>query len=653
MKCFKSICLFGFVTVLSTWTFAGDVFVNNQTGNDAQDGSSIEQAVQTLKRAVKLCAAGDTLHLANTGGEYHESLSLGSLSGTPSAPIIVEGNGAVLSGLMPFPIEQWKDRGNGLYFFSSTVRKQMSAARPYVLWNGKLVPQRKTPADVAAEECCWNNEGIHFRVANGKKIADYKLEGTGRISGLILSGGSYIEVRNLICERFANDGFNVHGSCQGLVFRNIVGRWNGDDGFSIHEDVGAVVFGGHFHHNDYGIQDIDLSRSSFYGVLVENNRRAGADFHGGVHTLIDSVIRHNAGPQIQLSQDRTKHMRIAMGPVTDGMLIMKNTLSIGGEQGVSIRAGKADISNCTFIGAKTGALISPETEVEMIGNAFYGCKNQELVSLSKSSILDANLYTPGRISWMDQAYESTAFEAYQKASGQDAGSIVIKAPTLAEAKGFSLFGHGLSYGRRHIQPGIKKDLTFPFGEPVLNTMQGLSVASKSLLKFDFETSNPWSRVYPSPEKNKAGQTVVGTAKLSEEQSRSGKKSVKLDVSFPAGQPGPWLVKLFSVRLPAAKPVTEIKFVLFGDDSGMFYQPRIRDGSGECFYGPAGKMDWKGWRKITWDLSRTAPVSIHSGDGNKRQDGPTMELVLELKPEISAEGGELILYLDDLTIRLEE
>jgi hypothetical protein len=342
-----------------------------------------------------------------------------------------------------------------------------------------------------------------------------------------------------------------------------------------------------------------------------------------------------------------------MGPLTDGMLIMKNTLTIGGEYGVAVQAGKADISNCSFVGAKVGALIGPETEVEMIGNAIYGCKNQELEARSPSCILDANLYAPGRISWMDQRYKPIAFDTYQKTSEQDADSVMINAPSLAESEGFSLFGHGLSYGRHLIQPGIKKDLTFPFGAPVRNTIKGLPVASKSHLKFNFATSNPWSRIYPSPEKNKAGQAVVGTATLSEEQSHSGEKSVKLVISFPAGQPGPWLVKLFSVKLPTAKPITEIKFVLFGDGSDLFYQPRIRDASGECFYGPSGKMNWQGWREITWDLSRTAPVSIYSGDGNKKQDGPTMELVLELKPEISSEGGHLILYLDDLSVSMEE
>jgi hypothetical protein len=490
-------------------------------------------------------------------------------------------------------------------------------------------------------------------VAAGKTIADYELEGTMRISGVALAGGSYIEVRNLVCERFANDGFNVHGSCQGLVFRNIVSRWNGDDGFSVHEDVGSVVLGGHFHHNDYGIQDINISRSTFYGVLVENNRLAGADFYGGVHVLVDSVLRDNAGPQIQSSSDRTRHMRELGSPFADGQLVLKSTLTSGGDRALFVRDGRADIFHCTFAGAREGVRIGPAATVEMVGSAVLGCAEQDVVCLSPTSLLAANLYSPGRMTWAETSYEPTAFADYRTASGQDATSIVTDSPTLAKKQSFRLFGSTLPYGKSHLQPGIERDPVFPFGEPIVNQLKGMSVASSVGLRFDFESTNPWSRVFPWPEKTKAGEAVTGTSELSTEQSNSGAKSVKLDVTFPPGRPGPWLVKLFSVKFPATKPVTEMRFAMFGDGSGLAYQPRLRDGTGECFYGPAGTVDWQGWREIVWNLSKTPPALINSGDGNHKQDGPTLELVLEVTPKIPAEGGHLVLYLDDLQAQFEE
>jgi hypothetical protein len=642
--------LLALVGALAVSAGAGSVFVNNQTGDDARGGASAEQAVRSLQRAVLLCQAGDTLQLANTGEPYYESLALGSKGGAPTAPIIVAGHGATLSGLRPIPPEAWEPKTDGLIFHATRLRQQVPAARPFLVRQGTMVPRRRKPEDVGVEESCWNDDGVYFRMAPGKTVADYQLGGTMLLSGVALAGGSYIEVRDLVCENFANDGFNVHGSCQGLVFRNIVSRWNGDDGFSVHEDVGAVVLGGHFHHNDYGIQDINISRSSFYGVLAEENRRAGADFSGGFHVLVDSVFRHNTGPQISLRNDGTRHMREPDNAVAEGMFVLKNTLTLGGTYGLHVPIGRADVSNCSFVGAEEGVRIGAKATVEMIGCAVYGCKTRELVCQSETSRLAANLYSPGRMQWGAKAFAPDEFGAYQKLSGQDGQSAVAGAPVVVAEGAFRLAEPRLVLAKRQVLPGVLRDPAFPWGEPVTNPVAGVKSAAADGLSFDFERTNPWCRVYPVPEKTKGGKAVVGKADLSTEQSHSGTHSVKLDVTFPPGKPGPWLVKLFSVKFPMAKPVTEMRFALYGDGSGVRYQPRVRDGKGEGLYGPAGKLDWQGWREIVWDLQKTPPVQFLGGDGNHLQDGPTFELVLEVTPTVSAEGGHFVLYLDDLQAR---
>ena len=76
---------------------ARTVFVDNRTGDDARDGASAEMGVRSLQRAVALCGPGDTLRLA-PGEPYRESLAFGTKGGTATAPIVVEGQGAVLSG---------------------------------------------------------------------------------------------------------------------------------------------------------------------------------------------------------------------------------------------------------------------------------------------------------------------------------------------------------------------------------------------------------------------------------------------------------------------------------------------------------------------------------------------------------------------------
>ena len=629
------------------------IFVDNRAGDDARDGASAEQALRTLQRAISLCRPGDTLRIANTGEPYRESLSFGTRGGTPSAPILVEGQGAVLSGLRQIGTDAWTDRGEGLFFHANGLRAIQTAARPFLVRDGAMVPRRAKPAEVGIEESCWDADGIYFRVAPGKPIGDYRLEGTMLMAGLVLTGGSYIEVRDLVCEHFANDGFNIHGSCQGLVFRNIVGRWNGDDGFSVHEDVGAVVLGGHFHHNDYGIQDINISRSSFYGVLAENNRQVGADFVGGYHALVDCVVRDNAVAQIRCTADTTRHMRPPTNSLARGLLFARNTLAVGGRTGLHVRSGTADVANCSFAAAEEGVRVEPDGTLSLRASAVFGCRSVELACASTTSSLAANSYSPGRMQWGGREFSPDSFAAYQETSGQDAGSAAVPSPAFARKDGFSLLLPMLVAEKSQIRPGIVGDLSFPFGEPVANPLATEAATLPSLLSFDFEDANPWSRVYPSPEKTKDGREVTATATLSDEKCHSGRQSVKLDVAFPPGKPGPWLVKLFSVKLPVEKPVVELRFALFGDGSGLAYQPRLRDRSGECFYGPGGKLDWQGWREIVWDLRQTPPDPIHAGDGNRRQDVPTLEVVLELTPVVPAEGGRITVFADDLRIRLAE
>ena len=84
-----------------------DYYVDNKAGSDANDGLSPQSAFATLRTATSRLVAGDTLHIA-PGKTYRETLHL-SRSGTPSSPIPVQGNGAILSGLRPVPDDGWRE----------------------------------------------------------------------------------------------------------------------------------------------------------------------------------------------------------------------------------------------------------------------------------------------------------------------------------------------------------------------------------------------------------------------------------------------------------------------------------------------------------------------------------------------------------------
>lgn len=408
---------------------AAEWHVNNVAGSDANDGATAATAFATIRKAVASCAASDTLVLANTGVPYHESIVLDRLGGTPAKPFTIEGNGAVICGFAPLPVEQWQQKDDGVWFHP----RPRPGGHPYLRLNGKRVALLRKAENLKPGQYAWMPEGIFFRPEADKAPADYNIDGTMLSSGLIVYSASYIECRNLIAEGFANDGFNIHGECQGIVCRNIEGRLNGDDGFSIHEDASSVVYNGWFHQNDYGIQDVQSGRSSYHGVLAENNRVSGVEFHGGVHLLVDAVVRDNAGAQVKVTHSPAKHIGLTdTNMTTVGMSVLKNVMTSGGTVGLEVVGrGRVMASNCVFRGSVTGVLVEAEASCHLTACVIHQCRDVELTSHSANVEVDNNVYHPGRFIWGKQSFDPTQWEAYRLATGQDRQSIVAE-PTFSE-----------------------------------------------------------------------------------------------------------------------------------------------------------------------------------------------------------------------------
>jgi hypothetical protein len=402
--------------------------VNNAAGDDARDGRSPATAFATLRKGVASCSAGDRLVLANTGQPYLESLEFRGRGGTPARPLMVEGNGAVLSGFRPVPADAWQKRGPDAWFFPHP-RPPM---RPYLRIDGQRVEPQRKPDALAPGQYCWTEDGVLFRPEAGKTPAEHRIEGTFLTNGVTIEGAGHILCQDLVAEGFSNDGFNVHGDCQGIECRNIEARHNGDDGFSIHEDVSAVVRNGWFHHNDYGIQDVHAGRSSYFGVLAEDNRVAGVEFHGGLHLLVDAVVRRNAGPQVKVTHSPAAHIGLSpshLGAV--GLSVLKNVLAFGGKVALAVDGkGSVSASNCVFRDAETGVEVSAEATCHLTACVVDGCRDLELSTLSPRVELDHNLYHPGRFSWQKQRFEPAQWDAFRQATGQDKQSLLAQ-PTFS------------------------------------------------------------------------------------------------------------------------------------------------------------------------------------------------------------------------------
>lgn len=371
--------------------------VNNQTGSDAADGLSPEKAFATLARATKELRAGDVLVIA-PGKTYGESLVL-KRGGTADRPIVIRGNGAVISGLKPIPKDAWSDRGNGLFLNANKLC--WGALRPRVfLGEGRMLSvvcghfKNVTPESLKPLQAIWNEEGIWFRAEAGKSAADYDLRGTyamGGHSGVMIESCDYITVEDLTAQCFPNDGFNVHGSCHGLVFRNIVGRWNGDDGFSVHEDVQANVYHANLHHNDFGIQDINASQTSFFGCTVVSNRLCGVDMYGGMRIFHDVTVRDNGGNQVCASRGDAEQLRFVKGnPMLDGLVYMRNS-RIGPGSGDGLRIGadaRMTAVGTTISGVETGVRVNGN--LHLVSSRICGCTSAAVRKAGGASFITRN-----------------------------------------------------------------------------------------------------------------------------------------------------------------------------------------------------------------------------------------------------------------------
>ena len=631
---------------------AKTVYVDPQRGDDARGGESRDLPVKTLARGLLLCGAGDVLDLTPGTAPYLESLNFGARGGLPGRPIVVEGHGAVLSGLRPLPAEQWQDRGAGLWFFPTKVR--YGSLLPFLVRpDGTRVPAAAKADALAPGEAFWDANGVLLRCAAGQQPGELGLRGTMLAAGVALSGASHLTVRDLTCEYFANDGFNIHGSCQGLFFENIVARHNGDDGFSVHEDVGATVHGGWFHDNSFGIQDVTLSRSQYVGVRVENNRLHGVHFNGGAHSLTDSLVQNNGVDQLRVERDPSRHMGVAEdNPFTYGTAYVYNTVLLGGRTGILASQGSRVAVRCCYVaGAVTGVQALGDAVLHVNASVVTDCGQRELHCESSLSRFDGNVYWPGRTRWAAALFEPGQFAEYRAASGQDAASVVGE-PLFADATSFRLRSPAVLRHENLSVPGVVTQPQVPFGQPVTNPLAKARNGAAEGFRFDFETVNPWSRVYPVPEKGPDGKPLAVTAELSSEQAVSGQRALKLEVVLPAAEARIWQIKLFSLRLESCtRPVRTVRFQLFGDGSGMRFCPRLRDAEGESFSGPEQSLDWQGWREVFWDLEATPPRHLDPATGNRRQDVPPLEVILDLFPATGPAGGRLRLYADDLEIAL--
>ncbi len=382
------------------------VYVNNKTGSDDFAGDAAEPVsggksgpFKTIMQAVRRCAPGARIVIANTGDDYRETVSIeGFKKGRADAPLIIDGQGAYVSGLVALSPEQWVHFKDDVYFSPNKIggadyvpqgwaeRKIGDAVygrMPNSNWlgsmrhrgwfvekeapeifflNGRPGPNsltldgiqpggffydsQKEVAKEPADQRC-----LFFRLPPGKTLKECVIE-LPLNHGVYVSD-DYVTVCNLGSRYSQDDGFSGFWG-QGVTLRNIHACFNCDQGVSFHGNSTTLIDGALIERNaGCGIVDVMSCTTVYRNVSVVSNFPGGVLFSGFAHGMYNCRIMDNCGVQVQIDKgasaslnncfiagrgDREKHavVRIEHGRL-DHCTIVNGAVGVDVERAASVR----------------------------------------------------------------------------------------------------------------------------------------------------------------------------------------------------------------------------------------------------------------------------------------------------------------------------
>jgi hypothetical protein len=239
MRLFAVFCT---VLALSSTAVGRDIFVDNTAGDDRMTGqepqpTSLQNGpVHSITKALKLAANGDTIVLANTNVPYRETITLAGSrnSGTSAEPFTIRGNGAILDGSAPVPLNAWQPCGESLFRFSpprtgyqQLFLDDLPAVRVFASRTAGGPPELQP-----RQWCSWRGE-VYFRVEPLKLPSDYRLSYASQQTGITLLHVENVVIADLIVQGFLVDGINAFNSDRHVSIVGVTCRGNGRSGLTI------------------------------------------------------------------------------------------------------------------------------------------------------------------------------------------------------------------------------------------------------------------------------------------------------------------------------------------------------------------------------------------------------------------------------------
>lgn len=256
---------------------------------------------KTIMEAVEVAGAGDTIHVAPGSGPYRESVLL-KKSGDPGNPIILDGSNELITGFEP--LKGFREEGGKwiceVPIISTRIEKSPESPFPCVItYQGvRLVVDPVTKQFTRFARM--SDDKKRLELLSDTKPEGWEIATRGAVVSILKA--SHLIIRNVRASGSTNDGFNIHSTCENLVFENIEGFQNFDEGFSSHDVSETEIRKGRFWGNDNGIWNASRSTIKFKASNVEifSNLGWGLWTQRG-ETVLDNVkVWDNGVGQVQL-----------------------------------------------------------------------------------------------------------------------------------------------------------------------------------------------------------------------------------------------------------------------------------------------------------------------------------------------------------------
>ena len=353
-------------------------------------------------------------------------MTLTKAGGTKEAPLVIEGNNALITGLDIVPPEKWTHVKGNIYStdfwpMSNMLKRykpiQHWIGRPQIWWiDGKAAKNCTSEEELLANVngFYWNKplKQLWVNLPEGKKPSDFKIEIPVHGTSICINT-DWVVVQNLRSKYSWNDGFDTHGKGRNIVFKNCTGTDNCGQGFSVHDDTTALYENCHASRNaSSGICNVTKCISMYRNcVLADNTFEAGVYSAETAEIILENCIIAGNQPFEQIWQ-RGKSKLFFINCVIAGT---KDASGL-----VSAQEGTAFFSQCTFVDAGFICKVpaTSRCNITIINSIIARCSSPFLEIPERAegnTVLANNIYWDGKGNiYNEKKYDASNWDVYLK-----------------------------------------------------------------------------------------------------------------------------------------------------------------------------------------------------------------------------------------------